>query len=174
MPDTTMDRIDQALDVSDKKMATVDRTVVIITTSGEYSGKINLNLSSVQINRVSDLFTKSDIAFLPIYDATVKGNTGKEIIVNTRDIAVVIPKDILSPPTPELRKDAGVTVKLRYDLGQLAGKVNLWGDIQESDRISDLLNFPGKKWLVLYDVSYKGKKLPAAIINIKFISTVED
>ena len=174
MSDIATDGTDQILDVSEKKMVTVDRPVVIITTSGDYSGDINLNLSSVQINRVSDLFIKSDIAFLPLYNAIVKGRTGREIIVNTKDIAVVIPRDTLSPPTPELRKDASVMVKLKYDLGQLVGKVNLWGEVQQSDRISDLLNFPGKKWLVLYDVSYKGRNLPAAIINIEFISMVED
>ncbi len=174
MPGTSAGKIDRATDVSDKKMSTVDRPVVLVTTSGDYSGTVNLNLASVQINRVSDLFVKSDIAFLPIYNATVKGETGRELIVNIKDIAVVIPNDTLSPPTPELRKDADVCVKLKYELGQLMGKVNLWGDTQQSDRISDLLNCPGKKWLVLYEVSYKGKNIPAAIVNIEFISTVED
>ena len=174
MSDITTDGTGQTLDVSAKKMVTVDRPVTIITTSGDYSGDINLNLSSVEINRTSDLFTKSDIAFLPLYNATVKGKTDREIIVNSRDIAVVIPKDPLPPHAPELRKDAAVTVKLKYDLGQLVGKVNLWGDVQQSDRVSDLLNFPGKKWLVLYDLIYKGRNLPVAIINIEFISMVED
>jgi hypothetical protein len=174
MSDMTMDGTDHTDGVSEKKMVTVDRPVVIITTSGDYSGDINLNLSNVQIDRISDLFVKSDIAFLPLYNATVKGKPGREIIVNTKDIAVVIPKDTLAHPSPELRKDADVSVKLKHDLGQLMGKVNLWGGVQQSDRISDLLNFPGKKWLVLYDVSYKGNTLPAAIINIEFISMVED
>jgi len=174
MPDARTYESDREAYVSDKKMATVDRPVVIVTTSGDYAGSINLNLSSVQINRVSDLFVKSGISFLPLYNATVKGERGREIIINVKDIAVVIPGDTLSPPTPELRRDAEVKVKLKYDLGQLVGKVNLWGDIQQSDRISDLLNTPGKKWLILYEASYKGKNIPAAIINIEFISMVED
>lgn len=174
MPDANTSEIDQNADVSDKKMVTVDRPVTIVTTSGDYAGNVNLNLSSVQINRVSDLFVKSDIAFLPMYNTTVKGEKGREIIVNIKDIAVVIPKDTLSSPTPELRKDATVTVKLKYDLGQLMGKVNLLGDTQQSDRISDLLNSPGKKWLILYEASYKENNIPAAIINIDFISMVED
>ena len=155
MPDTPKSEIDPTIFVSDKKMATVDRQVNIVTTSGDYSGNINLNLASVQINRVSDLFVKSEITFLPLYNATVKGEKGREIIINTRDIAVVIPKDTLSAATPELRKDANLKVKLKFDLGKLVGKVNLWGDTQQSDRISDLLNFPGKKWLILYEASYK-------------------
>lgn len=174
MPDTNTSDTDQNTGISDKKMTTVDRPVIIVTTSGDYAGTINLNLSSVQINRVSDLFVKSDIAFLPVYNATAKGEKGREFIINVKDIAVVIPKDTLSPPTPELRKDAQVTVKLKYDLGQLAGKVNLWGDTQQSDRISDFLNTPEKKWLILYDASYKGKDIQTAIINIDFISMVED
>jgi hypothetical protein len=159
---------------SEKKTATNDRSVDIVTTSGEYSGNINLNLASVQINRVSDLFVKSDISFLPIYNAVINGKQGREVIVNIKDIAVVIPKDGLAPPTPELRKDVAVSVKLKFDLGRLTGKVNLWGETQQSDRISDLLNFPGKKWLVLYDASYHGRNLSAAVVNIDFISTVED
>lgn len=174
MSDTTSSDISQKVKVSEKKMATIDRPVVIVTTSGDYSGNINLNFSSVQINRTSDLFLKSDIAFLPIYDAAINGKEGREIMINTRDIAVVIPKDTLAPPTPELRKDTDITIKLKYDLGQMVGKVNLWGDTRQSDRISDFLNFPGKKWLILYDVTYKGKILQAAIVNLEFISTVED
>jgi hypothetical protein len=174
MPDTNISEIDKNTDESLKKMFTVDKQVVLVTTSGDYTGNINLNLSNVQINRISDLFLKSDIAFLPLYNATVKGEKDKEIIVNIKDIAVVIPKDVLPNPIPELRKDAQVTVKLKFDLGQLSGKVNLMGDSRISDRISDLLNFPGKRWLILYDVTFKGEVLPAVIVNIEFISTVED
>jgi hypothetical protein len=174
MPDTGASETDQASGVSDKKMATVDRPVQIITSSGDYTGNINLNLSSVEINRVSDLFVKGDISFLPIYNATGGGKKDREIIVNTRDIAVVIPQDKLPSPMPELRKSLDISVKLKYDLGHLVGKVNLLGDSQQSDRISDLLNTRGKKWLILYDASYKGKDIPAAIINIEFISIVED
>jgi hypothetical protein len=174
MPDTGINGTDQTIGVSDKKMTTVDRPVSIVTTSGDYAGNINLNLSNVQINRVSDLFVKSDISFLPLYNATVRGEKGREIIVNIKDIAVVIPQDKLPAPIQELRKDLHVTVKLKYDLGQLVGKVNLWGDTRQSDRISDLLNTPDKKWLILYDASYKGNNIPTAIINIEFISIVED
>lgn len=174
MPVTGTHDIDQTVGVSDKKMATVDRQVIIVTTSGEYEGDVNLNLSSVQVNRVSDLFIKSDIAFLPMYNATVRGEKGREVIVNIKDIAVVIPQDKLPAPIPELRKDRKVTVKLKHNLGKLAGNVNLWGDTQQSDRVSDFLNTPGKRWLILYDASYKEKNIPAAIINIEFISIVED
>lgn len=174
MPDTTSNKIGRKTDDMVKRVATKDKPVVVVTTSGDYQGNINLNLSNVQINRVSDLFVKSDISFLPLYDATVKGLKGKEILINTKDIAVVIPNDNIFPPSPELRKDAMVSIKLKYDLGQLAGKVNLWGETRQVDRISDLLNFPGKKWLILYEASYKGKSLRAAVINLEFISTVND
>jgi hypothetical protein len=174
MPDTGASEIKQSIGVSEKKMETVDRPVYIVTSSGDYTGNINLNLSSVQINRVSDLFVKGAVSFLPIYNATVNGKKGREVIVNTKDIAIVIPQDTLPPPIPELRKSLSVSVKLKYDLGHLVGKVNLLGDSQQSDRLSDLLNTNGKKWLILYDASYKGKNIPAAIINIEFISIVED
>jgi hypothetical protein len=157
-----------------KKVATVDKPVTVVTTSGDYQGSINLNLANVHVNRVSDLFIKTDIAFLPLYNAIVMGHRGKEVLINIKDIAVVIPHDQISAPSPALRKDAAVSVKLKYSLGQLTGNVNLWGETQEVDRISDLLNFPDKKWLTLYDVSFKGKQLPAAIINLQFISLVED
>ncbi len=174
MSDIASDRFDRQTGDINKKVATDDKPVTIVTTSGEYQGNINLNFSNVQINRVSDLFIKSDIAFLPLYNATVKGLKDKEVLINIKDIAVVIPGDNISPPSPELRKDARVSIKLKYDLGQLAGKVNLWGETQQLDRISDLLNFPEKKWLILYEASYKGKDLRAAIINLEFISTVDD
>lgn len=174
MPDTTIDEMDRRAGDSGKKVATEDRPVVIVTTSGDYLGNINLNFSSVQINRVSDLFVKGDMSFLPLYDAIVKGHEGKEVLINIRDVAVVIPKDKITKPSPELRKDTPVTVKLKYDLGALTGNVNLWGETSQVDRISDLLNFPGKKWLILYDANYKGKKIGAAIVNLEFISIVED
>jgi hypothetical protein len=157
-----------------KKVATVDKSVTIVTTSGDYQGTINLNLANVHVNRVSDLFVKTDIAFLPLYNAIVMGQRGKEVLINIKDVAVVIPHDEISAPSPALRKDAAVTVKLKYGLGQLTGNVNLWGETQQVDRISDLLNFPDKKWLILYEVSFKGKLMPAAIINLQFISLVED
>lgn len=174
MSDTTSDKVERQTDEVGKKVATNDKPVTIVTTSGEYQGNINLNFSNVQINRVSDLFVKSDIAFLPLYNATVKGLKDKEVLINTKDIAVVIPSDSISSPSPELRKDAMVSVKLKYDLGRLEGKVNLWGETQPLDRISDLLNFPGKKWLILYEASYNGENLRAAVINLEFISTVDD
>ena len=43
---------------------------------------------------------------------------------------------------------------------------------QMVDRVSDLLNYPSKKWLVLYDVNYRGKSLPLALVNMDFISYV--
>ena len=157
-----------------KKLATVDRPVTIVTTSGDYQGSINLNLANVQVNRVSDLFVKTDIAFLPLYNAVVMGQENKEVLINVNDIAVVIPHDQIIAPSPALRRDAAVSVKLKFGLGQLNGNANLWGETQQVDRISDLLNFPDKKWLTLYEVEFKGEKMPAAIINLKYISIVED
>lgn len=157
-----------------KRLATVDRPVTIVTTSGDYQGNINLNLANVQVNRVSDLFVKTDIAFLPLYNAVVMGQKNREVLINVNDIAVVIPHDQISAPSPALRRDATVTVKLKFGLGKLSGNVNLWGETQQVDRISDLLNFPDKKWLTLYEVGYKGKNMPVAVVNLKFISTVED
>ncbi len=174
MPKAQADNTDTPDAASEKKLATNDRPVTIVSTSGDYQGMINLNFASVPIHRVSDLFIKADIAFLPLYNATVKGNRGKEILINTKDIAVVLPHDSLPVSQPELRKDARLLVKLKYGLGHLAGKVNLWGETQPVDRVSDLLNIAGKKWLTVYDVNYKGKGLAAAVINLDFISTVED
>ena len=155
-------------------MATVDKFVTIVTSSGDYQGTINLNLSQLPVDRVSDLFVKSDINFLPLYDTVVKGQNGKEILVNVQDIAAVIPHDKIIPPSPELRQDVQITVKLKFGLGQLRGKVNLLGETQQLDRISDLLNFPGKRWLILYETNYKANPIQAAILNLDFISTIED
>ena len=174
MSDATAGEMDQDTGESEKKTTTVDKPVIIVTTSGNYQGYINLNFSSVQIFRISDLFLKGEFSFLPLYNATIQGQKGKTVLINLKDIAMVIPKDNIFGPSPELRKDAKATVKLKYNLGKLLGKVNLWGETQQMDRISDLLNFPGKKWLVLYEANYKGENLPAAIINLEFISTVED
>ena len=98
MPDVTVDKTDRLTGDKGKKVVTNDRPVTIVTTSGDYQGNINLNFSSVQINRVSDLFVKSNISFLPLYNATVKGRKGKEVLINIRDIAVVIPHDSIFPP----------------------------------------------------------------------------
>ncbi len=174
MSDTHGEQSNLSRSQDDKKLSTIDKQVTIVSTSGDYHGNINLNLANVQVNRVSDLFIKSDIAFLPLYHANIMGQQGREVLINVKDIAVVIPHDQITSSSPELRKDAAVTVKLKYGLGNLSGNVNLLGETQQVDRISDLLNFPGKKWLILYDVSYKEQTMPVAIINLEFISLVED
>jgi hypothetical protein len=168
------DLVDTPVGEPDRKVATQDKMVTIVTTSGNLVGDINLNFSSVQVNRVSDLLSKGGVSFLPLYHMVSREGARRNVLVNIRDVAVIIPHDKIHPPSPELRKDRVVSVKLKFDLGTLSGKTNLMGETQEMDRISDLLNFPGKKWLVLYEATFKEEALPAAIINIEFISTVED
>lgn len=174
MPDCREHSYERRLGPEDRRTTTDDKEVAIVTTHGNYNGTINLNAASERVDRVSDFFLRGDFAFLPLYNATVIGQSGKVTLLNVKNIAFVIPNDKLFPRVPELRCDVDVKIRLSSNLGQITGKVNLRSEKQEVNRVSDLLNYPGKRWLVLYDANLKGKRWGAIIINLDFISAVED
>lgn len=158
----------------DRRVVTDGRIVHVVTGSGEYRGTVNLHSASEKVDRVSDFFIKSDISFLTLYDTTLMGQTGRVNFISIQDIALVIPQDDIFPKKPELRLDADISIKMKSGLGQIKGKINLLGENRPVDRISDLLNYPGKRWLIVYMASYNGKLINAAVINLDFISCVED
>ena len=173
MPDTRVEKIEQRVGLPERRLTTEDMEIALVTGSGEYNGTINLNAAPERIDRTSDFFTKGNSAFITLYNAIRMGQTGKVIFINVKDIAVALPKDGIFPNRPELRKDAPITVKLKYGLGTIKGKVNLLGERRELDRVSDLLNYPGKKWLVVYNAEYRARSTSVALINLEFISSVE-
>ncbi|MBW2368694.1 MAG: hypothetical protein JRH15_12500 [Deltaproteobacteria bacterium] len=172
-PDARVDNDEHRIGLSNRRMATYDKNITIVTGHGEYKGTINLNSASVRVDSVGDYFTKSDIAFITAYNAILAGQPGKVALVNIKDAAMIIPHEDMPLPALEVRHDVNVMVKLRFGIGQIAGKTNLLGETRPVDRISDLLNYPGKKWLIVYETSFRGRSIPAAIINFDFISSVE-
>jgi hypothetical protein len=75
------------------------RTVTIKLVDGSLvNGKINLHRSDLDIQRVSDLFTKVDDPFIVVFDATAEGKTGRVLILNKRNIIWIAPED---GPRPE-------------------------------------------------------------------------
>lgn len=165
---------ERRLGLSDRRIETVDRQILVITGSGEYKGRINLNSAPVRVEHVSNFLIKSDLSFLTLYNTTKNGKLGGVIFINIQDIAVVIPTEDFSPPTPELRKDVDVSVKLKAGYGQINGKIDLLSETREVDRVSGLLNYPEKKWLVVHMAKFGGRELNIAIINMDFISCVTD
>lgn len=157
----------------DRRIATDDRVVQIVTEGSEYKGTINLNSAPEKIDRVSDYFIKNKNAFLTLYNTVKMGQTGKVILINIKDIVLVTPLDDIFPSKPELRRDADVVVKLKSGVGQIRGKINLLSDTRKVDRISDFLNSPDRRWLVVYMASFRGKPISAAMINMDHISSVE-
>ncbi len=66
------------------------RPITIKTSEGStIQGKVNLGVKE----RVSELFTKSDQAFIVLVDATTKEGTGKVLFVNKNHIVWVEPED---------------------------------------------------------------------------------
>lgn len=173
LPDTRIAAVENRQGPQDRRLDTNDKHITIITTSGEYKGTINLNAARIMVDRVSDFFIKSDFRFVTLYNTVLIGKAGKVAMVNIKDIAMVIPHEQVACCSVELRQDADVIIKLNSGLGQIIGKVNLAGEIQQTDRVSDLLNIPGKQWLLVYDASFKGKPVQAALVNMDFISIVE-
>jgi hypothetical protein len=165
---------DQRLGPPDRRINTHDVKVTVVTSSGEYSGTINLNASCEQADRTSDFLIKGNPAFLTLYNAVLVGQPGEVIFINFKDIALVLPKDGIFPDKPELREDARITVNLKYGLGKIKGMVNLLGEDRHIDRVSDLLNYPRKKWLVVYDAECKGKHVNVALINLDFVSSAKN
>lgn len=165
--------VERRVGLPDRRLATNDMDVTVITGSGEYTGTINLDSAHERMERTSDFLIKSNLVFITLYNTIRMGQPGKVVFINIRDIAVVLPKDTIFPEKPELREDAPITVKLRFGLGKIEGKVNLMGESRRVDRVSDLLNYPGKKWLVVYNANYRGRHINVAMINLEFISHTE-
>lgn len=70
------------------------RTVTIKLVDGSLvNGKINLHRGDVDIQRVSDLFTKVADPFIVVFDATAEGKTGRVLILNKRNIVWIAPED---------------------------------------------------------------------------------
>ncbi len=74
---------------------TIDaRTVTIKLVDGSLvNGKINLHRSDVDVQRVSDLFTKVTDPFIVVFDATAEGKSGRILILNKRNIVWIAPED---------------------------------------------------------------------------------
>ena len=47
------------------------------------------------------------------------------------------------------------------------------GENRRVDRVSELLNYPGKKWLIVYNAKFKGRSTNVALVNLEFISSAE-
>jgi hypothetical protein len=70
------------------------RTVTIKLVDGSLvNGKINLNRSDLDIQRVSELFTKVTDPFIVVFDATAEGKTGRVLILNKINIVWIAPED---------------------------------------------------------------------------------
>lgn len=61
-------------------------------------GKINLHRSDIDIQRVSDLFTKVADPFIVVFDATAEGKPGRVLVLNKSNVVWVSPED---EPRPE-------------------------------------------------------------------------
>jgi hypothetical protein len=70
------------------------RTVTIKLVDGSIiHGKVNLHRNNVDINRVSDLFTRVDEPFVVVFDITAESETGEVLILNKSKILWVEPGD---------------------------------------------------------------------------------
>ena len=70
------------------------RAVTVKLVDGSLvNGKINLHRSDMEIQRVSDLFTKVTDPFIVVFDATAEGKTGRVLILNKRNIVWIAPED---------------------------------------------------------------------------------
>jgi small nuclear ribonucleoprotein (snRNP)-like protein len=77
------------LDAEKKKYAAIYKKITVKTTDGELIlGKVNL--SSKQ--RVSDIFTRSDLPFIVLIDASSKDVSGKTLFINKDHILWVEPE----------------------------------------------------------------------------------
>ena len=84
------------------------RKVTIKLVDGSLvQGKINLHNDEVEIERVSDFFTKLTNPFIVVFDATAEGKSGRVLILNKNNVAWVSPED--EPPRQEEEKPAEST-----------------------------------------------------------------
>jgi hypothetical protein len=69
-------------------------------------GKINLHNDEMEIDRVSDFFTKLINPFFVVFDATAEGKSGRVLILNKNNVAWVSPEDEPSPREEERQSEA--------------------------------------------------------------------
>jgi hypothetical protein len=173
LPDNRNDKEERRLGPPDRRIATVDKIITVITSNGDYRGTINLYSGPQMADSVGDFFMKSNLAFLPLYNATVKGLTGKVTLLNFNDIAVVISQDEVSSAKTHRRREVDVSIRLNSNLGYINGKVDLCCGTREVYRVSDLLNYSRRRWLTVYDATMRGKTLDCVVVNYDYISSVE-
>lgn len=69
-------------------------TVTIKLVDGSIiQGKVNLHRNDLDINRVSDLFTRVDDPFVVVFDVAAESKTGGVLILNKSNILWVEPGD---------------------------------------------------------------------------------
>ena len=56
-------------------------------------GKINLYRDDVNLQRVSEIFTRVQDPFVVVYEATVEGEVGKTCVINKNNIIWVSPEE---------------------------------------------------------------------------------
>ncbi len=70
------------------------RTVTLKLTDGSMlRGQVNLYYEEVQLNRVSDLFTRHGDPFLVLFDVAMEGKPEQVFIVNKQHIVWITPED---------------------------------------------------------------------------------
>jgi hypothetical protein len=72
------------------------RVTIKLVDGSLVKGKINLHRSDVDIQRVSDLFTKVADPFIVVFDANAEDKTGRILILNKRHIVWIAPEE--EPP----------------------------------------------------------------------------
>jgi hypothetical protein len=92
--------VDMSVSIITRKVEA--RLVTIKLVDGSLvNGKINLHRSDVEIQRVSELFTRVADPFIVVFDATAEGKSGRVLILNKRNIIWITPED-----GPQPRDDA--------------------------------------------------------------------
>jgi hypothetical protein len=70
------------------------RPVTLKLTDGSVlKGQVNLYHEEMELNRVSDLFTKDKDPFLVLFEVALAGKTEQVFIVNKEHILWIIPED---------------------------------------------------------------------------------
>ncbi|MEW6658382.1 MAG: hypothetical protein AB1424_06955 [Thermodesulfobacteriota bacterium] len=70
------------------------RPVTLKLTDGSVlKGQVNLYYEEMELNRVSDLFTKDKDPFLVLFDVVMQGKTEQVYIINKQHIVWLTPED---------------------------------------------------------------------------------
>jgi small nuclear ribonucleoprotein (snRNP)-like protein len=56
-------------------------------------GQVNLYRDEINLQRVSDIFTRMEDPFVVVFEATVEGKTGRTCVVNKNNIIWVSPEE---------------------------------------------------------------------------------